>query len=437
MKYLKFLLCFIIVYSCANSETEQTLNNRSFVFVACEGNFGASNGSIHIIDENGETSSVNDIGDVVQSLEVYNNKLFVIVNNSHKILAYDITENGLSLPGIEVSTNGSGPREMVIVNDNLYFTNWNTNDVKILNLFNYTISDFISFNGKPESIIYDNNSLYVGIQLNNDYTDSNLMYRVDPNSGNILNEYEIGYGPTSIINANDEIYVANTYYDGNFNAFFSRKLKADARPINSGPNIIVSPADGRLVASGRIKDSQLIQAKNRHFCTQDLLGGDNTLARAFDNGDFITVYLSPRDYHRVHMPLDGKLREMIYLPGKLFSVNSTTSKRVKNLYSKNERLVCIFDTVRGPMVVVLVGAMIVSGITVNWEDENIFNKGKIQKLMYPTIGKGSVSLKKGDEVGRFMLGSTVVVCFGMNKIHWEDEISIGSVVKMGQSVGYF
>ena len=221
MDYLKFLLCFFILNSCVNSETEQTLNNRSFVFVACEGNFGASNGSIHIIDENGETSSVNDIGDVVQSLEVYNNKLFVIVNNSHKILAYDITENGLSLPGIEVSTNGSGPREMVIVNDNLYFTNWNTNDVKILNLFNYTISDFISFEGKPESIIYDNNNLYVGIQLNNDYSDSNMLYEININSGEITNEFEIGYGPTSIIKANDNIYVANTYYDENFNAFFS------------------------------------------------------------------------------------------------------------------------------------------------------------------------------------------------------------------------
>ena len=221
MKYLKLLLLTIIIYSCSNSETEQIGNNNSFIFVACEGNFGASNGSIQIIDENGEISSVNNIGDVVQSLEVYNNKLFVIVNNSHKIIAYDITENGLSLPGIEVSTNGSSPREMVIVNDNLYFTNWNTNDVKILNLFNYTISDFISFEGKPESIIYDNNNLYVGIQLNNDYSDSNLLYEINISSGEITNEFEIGYGPTSIIKANEDIYIANTYYDENFNASFS------------------------------------------------------------------------------------------------------------------------------------------------------------------------------------------------------------------------
>ena len=247
MKYLKLFLFTIIIYSCSNSETEQTFNNRSFVFVGCEGNFGASNGSIHIIDENGETSSVNNIGDVVQSLKVYNNKLFVIVNNSHKIIAYDITENGLSFPGIEISTNGSGPREMVIVNDNLYFSNWNTNDVKILNLFNYTISDFISFDGKPESIIYDNENLFVGIQLNNDYTDSNLMYKIDANSGNILNEYEIGYGPTSIIKSNDDIYVANTYYDENFNAFFSTS-RVD---INSNEITINNYGDG-VVCGGSV-----------------------------------------------------------------------------------------------------------------------------------------------------------------------------------------
>ena len=222
-----------------------------------------------------------------------------------------------------------------------------------------------------------------------------------------------------------------------FNSFFVRSLKPECRPIDKNINSVISPVDGSVSQLGNVKSGKLIQAKGMYFNLLEFLGNNKPIYEKMKEGLFSTFYLSPKDYHRVHMPLDGKLREMIYLPGKLFSVNSTTSKRVKNLYSKNERLVCIFDTVRGPMVVVLVGAMIVSGITVNWEDENIFNKGKIQKLMYPTIGKGSVSLKKGDEVGRFMLGSTVVVCFGMNKIHWEDEISIGSVVKMGQSVGYF
>ena len=222
-----------------------------------------------------------------------------------------------------------------------------------------------------------------------------------------------------------------------FNSFFVRSLKSECRPIDKNINSVISPVDGLVSQLGNVKSGKLIQAKGMYFNLLEFLANNKPIYEKMKEGMFSTFYLSPKDYHRVHMPLDGKLREMIYLPGKLFSVNSTTSKRVKNLYSKNERLVCIFDTVRGPMVVVLVGAMIVSGITVNWEDENIFNKGKIQKLMYPTIGKGSVSLKKGDEVGRFMLGSTVVVCFGMNKIHWENEISIGSIVKMGQSVGYF
>ena len=222
-----------------------------------------------------------------------------------------------------------------------------------------------------------------------------------------------------------------------FNSFFVRSLKPECRPIDKNINSVISPVDGSVSQLGNVKSGKLIQAKGMYFNLLEFLGNNKPIYEKMKEGMFSTFYLSPKDYHRVHMPLDGKLREMIYFPGKLFSVNSTTSKRVKNLYSKNERLVCIFDTVRGPMVVVLVGAMIVSGITVNWEDENFFNKGKIQKLMYPTIGKGSVSLKKGDEVGRFMLGSTVVVCFGMNKIHWENEISIGSIVKMGQSVGYF
>jgi hypothetical protein len=174
-----------------------------------------------MINELGEVSSINEIGDVVQSLEVHNNKLFVIVNNSHKIIAYDITENGLSLTGIEVSTEGSSPREMVIVNNNLYFTNWNSNDVKVLNLFNYTVSELVSFEGKPESIIYDNENLFVGIQLNNDYSDSNKMFKINLSNNEVEEEYEIGYGPTSILKSSTDIFVANTYYDQNFNAFFS------------------------------------------------------------------------------------------------------------------------------------------------------------------------------------------------------------------------
>ena len=222
---MKKLLILITAISISYSCSDETLVNHensteSFVFVACEGNFGASNGSIHYFNQSGDIFSIDNIGDVVQSLEVYNDKLFVIVNNSHKIIVYDITENGLSLPGIEVSTNGSSPREMVVVEDNLYFTNWNTNDIKRLNLFNYVISDFSSLDGKPESIIHDNGKLFVAIQMNNDYSDSNKVNQISIETGIIEKEWTVGFGPTSIIKDDNNIYVANTYYDENFNAFY-------------------------------------------------------------------------------------------------------------------------------------------------------------------------------------------------------------------------
>lgn len=222
MKKLLFLITAIFIsFSCSNEALDENQNNvQSFVFVACEGNFGASNGSVYYFNQSGDIFSVDNIGDIVQSLEVYNDKLFVIVNNSHKIIAYDITENGLSLPGIEVSTSGSSPREMVIVDDYLYFTNWNTNDIKRLNLFNYIISDFSTLDGKPESIIHDNGKLFVAIQMNNDYSDSNKVYQISIDTGTIEEEWTVGFGPTSIIKDDNNIYVANTYYDENFNAFY-------------------------------------------------------------------------------------------------------------------------------------------------------------------------------------------------------------------------
>lgn len=220
-KLLLLLIAISVSYSCSNELLEENQNNvQSFVFIACEGNFGASNGSVYYFNQSGDVFSIDNIGDIVQSLEVYNDKLFVIVNNSHKIIAYDITENGLSLPGIEVSTNGSSPREMVIVDDHLYFTNWNTNDIKRLNLFNYIITDFSTLDGKPESIIHDNGKLFVGIQMNDDYSDSNKVYQISIETGTIEQEWTVGYGPTSIIKDDNNIYVANTYYDENFNAFY-------------------------------------------------------------------------------------------------------------------------------------------------------------------------------------------------------------------------
>ena len=167
-KTLIYTTLLLTIIACQDENSDNLNQQKTWVFVACEGNFGASNGSISMINELGEVYSVDNVGDVVQSLEVYEDKLFVIVNNSSIIKAYDITEEGLSLPGIELSTDGSSPREMKIFNNKLYFTNWNTNDIKILNLDNYVIEGSIPVNGKPESIEIYENHIYTGIQLNDD-----------------------------------------------------------------------------------------------------------------------------------------------------------------------------------------------------------------------------------------------------------------------------
>ena len=223
----------------------------------------------------------------------------------------------------------------------------------------------------------------------------------------------------------------------NFNSFFTRSLKPESRPIDNHKRSIISPVDGVISQIGSIKTGKVLQAKGMYFSLLNFLGNDKEYFERFKEGLFSTIYLSPKDYHRVHMPIDGKLKQMIYVPGKLFSVNRITSQSVKSLYSRNERLICFFDTARGPMAVTMVGAMIVSGITVRWEKEDCFNKSKIQKFSYPSIGIESVFIKKGEEIGRFMLGSTVVVCFANNKLKWLNNISSDSVVKMGQSIGSF
>ena len=238
------------------------------------------------------------------------------------------------------------------------------------------------------------------------------------------------------VNLKEAIYEDVELYSS-FNSFFTRELKPESRPIDENIHSIISPADGVVSQIGNINSGKIIQAKGIYFNLLSFLGNDKEYFKKFKDGLFSTIYLSPKDYHRVHMPIDGKLSKMVYIPGKLFSVNKITTRSVKNLYSINERLVCFFDTVRGPMSVVLVGAMIVSGITVQWEKSICSKKGKIKRFISPSIGKDSVFLKKGDDIGRFMLGSTVVICFGKNKINWSSNISINSVVKMGQRVGKF
>lgn len=216
-----------------------------------------------------------------------------------------------------------------------------------------------------------------------------------------------------------------------FNDFFTRALKPGARPIDQNPKAIVSPADGAISQLGDISADRIFQAKGHDYSAVTLLGGDEQRAKPFSGGQFATVYLSPRDYHRVHMPFTGKLTQMIYVPGDLFSVNTTTAENVPNLFARNERVVCMFDTDIGPMAVVLVGAMIVAGIATAWAG-NLAPQGKnVVVTNYPQ----PIILDKGDELGRFYLGSTAIVLFGAKVMAWDEKLDATSPVRMGEAMG--
>lgn len=216
-----------------------------------------------------------------------------------------------------------------------------------------------------------------------------------------------------------------------FNAFFTRALKNDARPLAEAP--IVAPADGAISQIGHIRGSDLLQAKGQYFSLHNLLGGDASLTSEFINGEFATIYLSPRDYHRVHMPATGTLRKTLYVPGKLFSVNQVTSEQVPGLFARNERLVCIFDTELGPMAVILVGAMIVAAIETVFAGQVTPLSPHIQQQEYGQ--RAPLVLEKGAELGRFLLGSTVIVLFGEKRCQWHKALGAGHPVRMGNALG--
>ena len=218
-----------------------------------------------------------------------------------------------------------------------------------------------------------------------------------------------------------------------FNDFFVRELKEGARPINDDPNIISHPADASVSQLGPIKDGSLIQAKGHYFEAIELLGGDAALTEEFKDGNFATLYLSPRDYHRVHMPCDGTLRQMIYVPGDLFSVNPLTAENVPNLFARNERVVCIFDTAHGPIAQVLIGATIVGSIETVWAGTITPPTGPaIRRWDYPATGDQAVVLKKGQEMGLFKLGSTVINLFPQGMVSFVDEMQPEQPTRMGQ-----
>ncbi|MGB4248214.1 MAG: archaetidylserine decarboxylase [Pseudohongiellaceae bacterium] len=219
-----------------------------------------------------------------------------------------------------------------------------------------------------------------------------------------------------------------------FNEFFTRELKTGARAVDDAPEAIVSPADGAISQLGAIEQGTLMQAKGRHFSLVDLLGGDVERAEPFQEGCFATVYLSPRDYHRVHMPLTGTLTKMIHIPGKLFSVNQLTSENVPDLFARNERVVCLFDTDVGPMALVLVGAMIVASVDTVWAGQVCPGRTACAEVSYHDHTP-PIQILKGEEMGRFKLGSTVIVLFGPGIAALDDSLCAGDPVRMGQRLG--
>lgn len=215
-----------------------------------------------------------------------------------------------------------------------------------------------------------------------------------------------------------------------FNDFFTRALKPEARPIVQDDAVVTSPADGSISQLGTITAGNIFQAKGKSFSVEALLGESNEDSRLFQQGEFITIYLSPSDYHRVHMPVAGTLDYCRYIPGKLFSVNAATTTLVDGLFAKNERLVCLFNTEFGRCAVVLVGAMMVAGI------ETVWQRGyQANQLRADQFKPGEVVLGKGDEMGRFKFGSTAIVLFEPNTIGWLTEVACGKSVKMGQGIG--
>jgi len=218
-----------------------------------------------------------------------------------------------------------------------------------------------------------------------------------------------------------------------FNDFFTRALKPGARPICSDKGAIVCPADGAISQLGDIKEGRIFQAKGQDYSLQELVGGDAEIAKLFIGGKFATVYLSPKDYHRVHMPLGGKLKSMIHVPGDLFSVNTVTAENVPRLFSRNERVVCVFDTEIGPMAVVLVGAMIVASIETVWAGQIAPVLRTVKTTHYDQ--QQSIELTTGAEMGRFKLGSTAVVLFGEQAMGWSGDYEAGSPTTMGERMG--
>lgn len=268
---------------------------------------------------------------------------------------------------------------------------------------------------------------------------------------NKLIRYFVNKYPVNLAEATEE----DPYQYLSYNAFFTRSLKPGLRPIADGLHDFVSPADGCISMLGGLETGTLLQAKGRSFTVRALLGGDETLASPFQNGRFLTVYLAPQDYHRVHMPMDAHLTDMIYVPGELFSVNNQTAECVANLFARNERVVALFNTSQGRLAVILVGAMIVGSIETVWagtvaprlkddnsisntpaKNENSKNYESANKRGIKTFSyKHPIFFRRGEEMGRFKLGSTVIVLTESKALNFNLGLEASEKVVMGQKLG--
>ncbi|MCP4391119.1 MAG: phosphatidylserine decarboxylase [Gammaproteobacteria bacterium] len=232
----------------------------------------------------------------------------------------------------------------------------------------------------------------------------------------------------------DEAAESEVDYYQTFNEFFTRPLKDDIRPIAPGANTLACPCDGTVSQAGPVRAGAIMQAKGRGYSVLELLGGDKTMASEFADGRFATIYLAPHNYHRMHMPLDANMVRMIHVPGRLFSVAQWTVAEIPRLFARNERLACYFETSAGPMVMVLVGAINVAAIETVWSGLVTPPRGKkISEFDYSHTRK---EITKGAEMGRFNMGSTVILLTGKN-VEWLPHIVAGQGVKMGQLIGHF
>lgn len=220
-----------------------------------------------------------------------------------------------------------------------------------------------------------------------------------------------------------------------FNAFFTRALKPECRPLSPESGAILSPCDGAISQLGNLQGENLFQAKGHYFSAKTLLACEQDAAH-FEQGSYATIYLSPRDYHRVHMPCQGTLSTMRHVPGKLFSVNEVSCESVPGLFARNERLVCMFQTENGPMAMVLVGAMIVASIATSWSGL-VVPPGKSVTTTHYDDAQRAIQLERGEEMGRFQLGSTVILLFPRNTVAWAPDLGATSAVELGSSIGRY